>query len=815
MKDVKNDVPENEGKRKGNAPGQAEEQNPAGTTSNADTGQDLTEDGKVPTHPDSDEGKDQGSPEGRDALVSDPEMPQDSLKANGSKHNGSGDPPATSQNDEAGGAHDAQKETAASEAEEADLKGSGTDDGSVQEMDRDEKDTGAADQEGEQETSREATSLPEAEKKDEKEAAGEQATEPTRNEKTDDTGDDKKKDEPGAEGPQEPAGTAPGNGDDENRADASAEDPEDPKGSDRGTGDPQEEVKDVDYTTFSLDQLINTLTILVSDRPVNEIRQDVEHIKTSFYKKLKQETAQKKAQFLKEGGAPEDFQPGPDPREERLKTLLNQFKKRKASLNKELEAQKQANLEEKYRIIEAIEGLINKKESINKTFQDFRELQNQWHSVGPVPQSSLKHLWENYHYHVEKFYDYIKINKELRDLDLKKNMEAKMALCEKAEELLLEPNVVNAFKILQKYHDQWREIGPVPRESKDDLWERFRSATSKVNKRHQKHFEDLKAALKKNLEEKTRLCEQVEEILTQEIKTHKDWEVKSRDVIGIQKVWKTIGFAPKKHNTLIYERFRKACDAFFENKRAFYAENKEIQQNNLQLKTELCIQAEAMQESEEWKKTTEDLIQLQKKWKEIGPVPKKQSDAIWKRFRAACDRFFERKSDFYANIDQKYEENLKLKQDLIKEMESHQFGDDMDQNVKHLQEFQRRWAEIGFVPIKEKNAITQSYRNAINELIDRLKLDDGKVNLLKFKTKLEGMATTGKTRSKLESEREKFMNKIKKLESDIGVWENNIGFFAKSESADSMIREFKHKIEQAKKNIKVLDEKVRMIDDVT
>jgi len=578
--------------------------------------------------------------------------------------------------------------------------------------------------------------------------------------------------------------------------------------------DTDSEVKDVDYTKFSMDELVNTLNILVSDRPVDEIKQDVEYIKTSFYKKLKQETAQKQAQFLKEGGAPEDFQPGPNPLEEQLKSLLNQFRKRRTDHTRELELQKQVNLEEKYKIIEAIEGLINKEESINKTFQDFRDLQNQWRSVGPVPQSKLKHLWENYHYHVEKFYDYIKINKELRDLDLKKNMEAKIILCEKTEELILEPNVVNAFKILQKFHDQWREIGPVPREAKDDLWERFRLATSKINKRHQKHFEDLKLALKKNLEEKTKLCESVEEILTQEIKTHKEWETKSRAVIDIQRVWKTIGFAPKKHNTIIYDRFRKACDTFFENKRAFYTENKEIQQNNLQLKTELCIQAEAMKESQEWKKTTEDLIELQKKWKEIGPVPKKYSDSIWKRFRAACDTFFKRKSEFYATIDQKYEDNLKQKINLVKDIENHKIDDSMDENVKQLHEFQRRWSEIGYVPMKEKNAIMQQYRNAINKLIERLDIDDSKVAILKFKTKLEGMTPTGRSRSKLESEREKYLNKIKKLESDIGVWENNIGFFTKSENADSMIKEFTHKIEQAKQNIKLLDEKVKMIDDL-
>lgn len=574
------------------------------------------------------------------------------------------------------------------------------------------------------------------------------------------------------------------------------------------------DIKSVDYSNFSIDDLLNTLAILVSDRPVQEIKRDLDQIKTNFYKKFKLELDKKKADFLNEGGKIEEFNPGVDAREEKLKDIFSQYKRKRHQYIQQLELSKHANLEEKFRIIEGIKGLINKEESINKTFHEFRELQNRWRSAGLVPQSKLKDLWENYHYHVEKFYDYIKINKELRDLDLKKNLETKIALCEKAESLILESNVVGAFRTLQKYHEQWREIGPVPPESKDEIWERFRIATSKINKKHQKHFEDLKLGLRRNLDAKTELCEKVEDILRLDLKAHKDWEKYSRNIISLQKTWKTIGFAPKKYNTAIYERFRKACDDFFNQKRDFYSENKELQQNNLQLKTDLCIQAEALKDSQEWKKSTQDLISLQKKWKEIGPVPRKVSDKIWKRFRAACDTFFNRKSEFYASIDQTYDENLKLKAELIGKIENYTFTENMDENFEKLKGFQKQWAEIGYVPLKQKEAILLKYRKVVDAFFDRLNIDDSRKNLLKFKNKLEGLESKPGARGKLFNEREKYITRLKKLESDIVLWENNIGFFADSEGANSMKEEISKKIDQAKVNLKNLQEKIKLIDNL-
>ena len=430
-----------------------------------------------------------------------------------------------------------------------------------------------------------------------------------------------------------------------------------------------------------------------------------------------------------------------------------------------------------------------------------------------MPQQNLKDLWETYHHHVEKFYDYIKINKELRDLDLKKNLETKIQLCEKTEELLLEPSVVQAFKVLQKYHEQWREIGPVPHEAKTELWERFREVTSKINKKHQGYYENLKAAQRKNLEAKTNLCENVEELNNTKLSTHKEWNEKSMEVVELQKMWRTIGYAPKESNNKIYQRFRSACDEFFRRKREFYVENKEMQNNNLQLKIELCIQAEGLQDSTEWKKTTEDFINLQKRWKEIGPIHRKMSDKIWKRFRAACDAFFQKKSGHYSHIDKEYEDNLKRKKDLIKEISEFKPDKDTTEIFERLKEYQRKWTEIGFVPFKEKENILQDYRLAINKQFDNLNIDENQKNLLKYRNKLENLQDNQKASAKLKHDREKFINKMKQLENDIVLWENNIGFFTKSKNAESLINEVNEKIENARKTIKLLEEKMKLIDE--
>jgi len=572
------------------------------------------------------------------------------------------------------------------------------------------------------------------------------------------------------------------------------------------------ELPPVDYSGFSRKELVETLALIVENRPPAEIIDDVTRIKEFFYKKTKAEFNEKRLNFAKEGGNIEEFRPEPDELENRIRVILETYRNRRSDFNRIQESEKQENLHKKLEIIEQIKDLVNREEAINKTFQEFRNLQNEWHAIGIVPQTAVKDLWENYHHSVEIFYDYIKINRELRDLDLKKNLEAKIVLCEKAEELLLEPNAVNAFKLLQDFHNQWREIGPVPHENKNDVWERFREATSKVNKRHHEFFEKQKDDQKRNFDAKTALCEKVEEIAAGEILTFADFREKSEAILECQKLWKTIGFAPKKHNNKIYQRFRVACDTFFEKKRSFFAESKEIQVRNLQLKTELCLKAEALQESTDWKDTSEMLIRLQKEWKETGPVPKKYSEKIWKRFRKACDTFFTRKSEYFAGRDTSYEDNLKAKLAILDELEAFNPGEDMRAGFDQLKDIQKRWMEIGYVPFNRKEEIARRYKEILNKQFDKLKLDDEDKNILRYSSKVDSAKSNPRTARKVRGEREKFYSKIKQLESDIVLWENNIGFFAKSANADNMIREVEEKIAEARRNIKILEEKVKLID---
>jgi len=570
----------------------------------------------------------------------------------------------------------------------------------------------------------------------------------------------------------------------------------------------------VDFTKLSKEELIECFSNLLEETDIQKIRQKIELIKVNFYKKHHASIEADKNKFIEDGGNIEDFKPVEDKLEEKFKAFYGVYKEKKAEYAVQLEKDKKGNVEKKYKIIDEIKELINGKESMNKTFNEFKDLQKQWHNAGLVPQSEVKKLWDSYHYWVEKFYDYVNLNKELRDLDLKKNLERKLNLCQKAEELLLEPKVVTAFKILQKLHSLWREIGPVPADKKDELWERFKKATTTINKKHQEYFENLKTEQLNNLKAKILLCEKVEETVDLEINTPREWEVNSKEIIELQRLWKLIGFAPKKENNQIYARFRKACDNFFNKKRDFYSKHKEVEENNLQLKTELCIQAESMSESTEWKKTTDLYIAIQKKWKTIGPVPRKQKDIIWHRFRTACNKFFDNKSAHYESLDSAQDENLELKRQLIEKIKNFDYSDDGDKNFEKLSDIQNQWTEIGFVPLKNKDEIQNEYRAVIDSVFEKLDLGEEEKMRLKFRSKLENMKNSPKARGRIRNEREKLYARLDKLKGDIVLWENNIGFFAKSKSAESMIQEFNEKIKKAKITVKIIKEQLYMIDEI-
>ncbi len=548
---------------------------------------------------------------------------------------------------------------------------------------------------------------------------------------------------------------------------------------------------------------------LLSTQPVQIIRNDAEAIKVAFYKIYRSETEQLRRQFVESGGLIEQFVPPTDAAEQRLKELFAEYRRKRNEYMARLDEEKEANYRTKLQIIEELKELIDSNETLNHTFNSFRELQRRWKETGPVPQTHLKDLWETYNMYVENFYNFIKINKELRDLDLKKNYEAKLQLCEEADALVLETSVITAFHKLQKLHEQWREIGPVANEYKEPLWDRFREASSKINKRHQEYFDNIKEEQKRNLELKTQLCVRTEELSEASPTTRKEWNKASEQLIEIQKVWKTIGFAPKKDNTKIYERFRTACDRFFENKRNFYLQTKAEMENNLHLKNEICAAAEAVMDSEQWKKTTDELIALQKKWKEIGPVSRRHSDAVWKRFRTACDHFFERKAAHFSEIDSQYEENLSKKRELLEELKNFSV-EERDKGFEAIKELQRRWAEIGFVPIKQKDAIQSEYRSLVDDIFARLRGSERERHMERFRGKLSSLSEGGDRR--IRHERDRLYNKMKQLEADIALLENNIGFFSKSKNAEGMIRDVNDKIERAKQEMATIIEKINLID---
>ena len=561
------------------------------------------------------------------------------------------------------------------------------------------------------------------------------------------------------------------------------------------------------FTGRGKEELVALFTRMLEEQPVQSIRRDVEALKIAFYRIRRAEVEAARRKFIEEGGAEEDFAPAVDGVEVQLKELFKEYRRRRDEFIANLEAEKEKNLQVKLGIIEELKELVNSDETLNHTFTKFRELQQRWKETGIVPLQNVKDLWETYNLHVENFYSFIKINKELRDLDLKKNYEQKVALCEQAEALVLEPSVVEAFHKLQKLHDEWRETGPVANEYKEVLWERFKAASSRINKQHQEHFETLKGEQVKNLELKTGLCVATEELSSQPLTTRKEWNRASDRLLEIQKTWKTIGFAPKKDNNRIYERFRTACDRFFEAKRQFYAGMKTEMEHNLQLKIEICEAAESLMNSEEWKKATDELIALQARWKQIGAVSRRHSDAVWKRFRAACDKFFERKASHFASVDGEHEENLQKKLALLAEMAG---ADVKAGGYEVIREFQRRWGEIGFVPIKQKDAIQKKYKAAVDELFNTLRGSERDRSMGRFREKVSSFKASGDRR--LRSERERLYNKVRQLEQEIGLLENNIGFFAKSKNAEALVADVRAKIERAREEMASTIEKVKLID---
>ncbi len=595
-------------------------------------------------------------------------------------------------------------------------------------------------------------------------------------------------------------------------ADEESAEEADGEAADMADFDGEKQVESEDYSKFERPELLTKLNQLINNHPVETIVVAVEEIKSAFYKKYHADCQAAREKFVEQGGAPESFKFADEHQESTFKELYSQFREKKNAYNQKLDSERAENLKKKLEIIEEIKKLVNTEESINKTFQDFRDLQQRWKDVGPVAQSELKHLWDSYNLAVEQFYDYIKINKELRDLDLKENLKAKIALCEKAEALILEDSVVKAFRALQELHDKWRELGPVPNDQREDVWERFKAATTIINKKHQEFFEKQKDLQVQNLAQKTALCERVEEIINSAIDKPKDWEEKSNDIVKIQEIWRTIGYAPKKENSKIYQRFKNDCDLFFAKKREFYKDIKASQKSNMQQKIELCEKAEQLQDSTDWKKTTDILISLQKQWKEVGQIPRKQSEPLWKRFREACDHFFTAKAAHFSSIDEGEAANLNLKLEIIERVKNFVKSDDNTDNLNRLMEIQKEWANVGHVPLNKKDEVQKAFRDAINAQFESLKLEASERERTNFKAKVETWANS-QAKGKIYSERNKIVQKMRELENEITLYENNMGFFSKSANSEALIRDINRKIDKAKNYLQELQEKLRILSE--
>jgi len=569
-----------------------------------------------------------------------------------------------------------------------------------------------------------------------------------------------------------------------------------------------------DYDLLPKEQLVTLLEDAVKVEDFNSIKTEVALIKVAFQKKEKDDKETLLNKFIEDGGKKEDFDHSPDPLTERFNAAFAIYREKKIRFNEALEKQKLENLATKLRILEELKHLVESEEELKRTYDAFKTLQEKWKEIGIVPKSEINNLWQNYNFLVEKFFDKVKINKELKDLDLRKNLEAKMELCEKTEELLLETSIIKSFRQLQKYHEMWREIGPVLQDKKDEIWERFRNATEKINERRRDYYDKLREDQEKNIEAKVALCEKAEQIAELVITTAKDWQEQTTLLNDLLKEWKGIGPAPKKQNDDLWIRFKAGIDNFFNTKKEFFGKLKEEQINNYNQKLNLCLQAEAIKENQDWKHTTEELIRLQHEWKKIGPVPKKYSDKIWKRFRAACDDFFHAKSTYFANVDSKEEENLKLKQDLIAQIKEYQFGADNNENLQIIKDFQRKYMEIGHVPMKVKDSLHREFREAINAHLDKLQIGTIEKSTISFKSKFETIAHSPNANQTIYKEKSFIIAKINTLKNDIKLWENNIGFFANSKKANVLKDEFLQKIEKAKEDIKVMEEKLKFLREV-
>lgn len=563
------------------------------------------------------------------------------------------------------------------------------------------------------------------------------------------------------------------------------------------------------YAAMDKKQLVEVLQNL-AQQPVNEVKEDVVRVRVAFAAIRKEELAKEKVAFIDKGNEEAAFAPAADELEEQFKSLYAEIKEKRAAYNAAQDALKAENLAKKREIISKINEIAEDADNVNRQYSTVQQLQQDFKAIGEVPSENDTEVWKSYQVAVERFYDLLKMNKELRDYDFKKNLEQKQALCAEAEALDEEADIVDAFKKLQQLHTSWREIGPVSKEIREELWTRFKNASAVINKKYQSFFEERKANEKKNAEGKEALCVKIEAISTDNLKTYAAWDEATKAIIGLQEEWKKLGFASRKVNTELFARFRKSCDEFFAKKAEFFKRMKDELAANLAKKIELCEKAEALKDSTEWKKTTDALIALQKEWKTVGPVVKKHSDAVWKRFIAACDAFFEEKKKQNVNVHSVEHENLKQKKDIIAQINSILENKETEDAPNKVRELMKKWQEVGHVPYKEKDKVYAEYKAAIDKAFEQLDMKAKKARMANFANSINKMSDTGK----VYHERERLVRAYEMKSQELKTYENNLGFFnAQSKSGNSLVKEMERKIANIKEEIAMLEQKIKLIDE--
>ena len=540
-------------------------------------------------------------------------------------------------------------------------------------------------------------------------------------------------------------------------------------------------------------------------------KEEIDHLKTVFYKIHVAEREAQMKEYLNAGGDPEKYQVTPDDLEEAFKAEMNIIKEKRAKVFQAQETEKQENLKKKLEIIDKIKALATSPDEANRSYQQFKDLQQQWREIKAVPAEKANELWRNYQLYVEQFYDLLKLNNEAREYDFKKNLELKTKICEAAEKLADEPDVISVFHRLQELHQQYREIGPVSKDLREQMWVRFKAASTVINKRHQQHFEALRSQEEENLAKKTALCEKVEAINQEENKGASDWEKHTKEIIDIQNEWKTIGFAPQKMNVKIFERFRSTCDDFFGRKAEYFKQMKERFAENAEKKKALVEKAQALQDSTDWKSTSDKLIALQKEWKTIGIVPKKLGDQLWNDFLAACNKFFEARNAANAGTRSQERENLEAKRNIIAQLKelAENAAEDAQEKVSELV---NQYQEIGFVPFKEKDKLYKEYHEVMDKLYKELNISVARRRLDNFRNNLKNVAKRGE--DALDNERDRLMRRFEKLKQEIQTYENNLGFLnASSKKGNKLIEEMNQKVQKLKDDLALVREKIKAIDE--